>query len=106
MERNDVLILVAETFSQDAILQIVSTETRREVFATAKSVSFTEWNETGKRGMRPAWKMEVFAFDYQGETIAEYHGTRYRIYRSYRASEDIIELYLEEMSYDGNSDRA
>ena len=103
MERNDVLILVAETFSQDAILQTVSTETAREVFATAKSVSFNEWNETGKRGLRPAWKMEVFPLDYAGELIAEYRGVRYRVYRTYQASEETLELYLEERSGDGNS---
>ena len=102
MERNDILILIAETFRPDAMQQMISSEAAREVFATAKSVTFSEWNETGKRGMRPAWKMVVFPFDYNGELLAEYQGIRYRIYRTYQVSEDALELYLEERSGDGN----
>lgn len=102
MERNDVLTLIAETFQPDSIQQMLPSETSREIFATAKSVTFSEWNETGKRGMRPAWKMEVFPFDYEGEELVEYLGIRYRVYRTYQPNEDTLELYLEERSGDGD----
>lgn len=81
-------------------MQQIPVEKCREVFATAKSISFNEWNETGKRGMKPQWKMEVFPFDYEGEQLARYRGMKYTIYRTYQASEDTLELYLEERSGD------
>lgn len=37
----------------------------------------------------------MFTYDYQGEEIAEINGDRYGIYRTYFATTDTIELYLE-----------
>lgn len=95
------MTLIALSYSNDNLLQHVPKESSREVYSNVKSISFHEWNETGKRGMKPQWKMEVFAEDYQGEMLAEYQSVRYSIYRTYQPREDLIELYLEERSSDG-----
>ena len=33
--------------------------------------------------------------DYNGESIAEYAGQRYGIYRTYERDDELVELYLE-----------
>ena len=37
----------------------------------------------------------MFAPDYQGEQIAVVDGARYGVYRTYRAKNETLELYLE-----------
>lgn len=39
--------------------------------------------------------MTMFAPDYQGEQIAVVDGVRYGVYRTYRAKNETLELYLE-----------
>jgi hypothetical protein len=43
----------------------------------------------------------VFFGDYAGEKIVEYNGTRYTIYRTYQARNDLIELYVERREGNG-----
>lgn len=50
--------------------------------------------EAGRNGLNPEWRFNVFAGDYQGETVVEYHGATYSIYRTYE-NDDYIELYVE-----------
>ena len=39
--------------------------------------------------------VRMFEPDYQGEELAEIDGKMYRVYRTYRGKNEIIELYLE-----------
>ena len=45
--------------------------------------------------MQAALKVTVFEPDYCGESIAVVDGVRYGIYRTYRAKNETLELYLE-----------
>ena len=45
--------------------------------------------------MQAALKVTMFAPDYQGEQIAVVDGVRYGVYRTYRAKNETLELYLE-----------
>lgn len=95
MDRSSVMQLIAVTYAEDDIGQRVPAETTRDVFCNIASVSANEWFEAGRAGMQAALKVTMFAPDYQGEQIAVVEGVRYGIYRTYRAKNETLELYLE-----------
>lgn len=95
MDRSNVMQLIAVTYAEDDIGQRVPAETARDVFCNVASVSANEWFEAGRAGMQAALKVTMFAPDYQGEQIAVVEGVRYGIYRTYRAKNESLELYLE-----------
>ena len=39
--------------------------------------------------------MTMFFGDYEGESIVEYNGETYSVYRKYQTNTDTIELYVE-----------
>lgn len=103
MDRSRVLTLVGITYKtdasgqyeKDAIGQLVPIEVPRDVFCNITSVSASEFFEAGRAGIRPELRATLFAFDYNGEEIAELDGVRYGVYRTYLGKGETIELYLE-----------
>lgn len=95
MARSDVISLVCKTYMTDAIGQKVPIEARRDVFVQLDSVSQSEWYEAGRAGLKAEYRATIFFADYRGEEIAIIHGVRYGIYRTYKRSDDGLELYLE-----------
>ena len=93
--RNEVISLVAVTYTTDAIGQKTPKETSRDVFCKVESVSQSEWFEAGRSGLKAEYRATVSLDDYQGEEIAVYNGSRYGVYRTYRKDPSEIELYLE-----------
>ena len=96
MDRSNIIYLITETQSQDAIGQFVSEETKRQVFCDVRSISQSEWFEAGRSGLQPSLCFVIFAPDYQGEKILEFDRRRYGIYRTYIAKNERLELYAEE----------
>lgn len=98
MRKSITLDLIAKKYTTDAMGQKIYTESSKTVFATLTSVSRAEWvsySQSGRQGLVPAYVAEVFMGDYEGESIAEYDGTKYGIYRTYERDDEMIELYLE-----------
>lgn len=70
--------------------------TPHEVFAQIHSVTRNEFFEGGRNGLNPEFQFTVFQGDYDGESVCEYEGKRYAIYRTYIVpGTDYIELYAE-----------
>lgn len=103
MDRSNVLTLIRETYTPDAMGVQRPTETTRTVFCDVSSVSLTEWTEGGRIGLNPEYRFTMFRYDYEGETVAEFDGVRYAIYRTYITRDDSIELYAERRQGDANS---
>lgn len=101
MDRSDVLTLIATTYQADGYGVQKATETRRNVFCNVSSVTRTEWFEGGRNGLNPELRFTMFFYDYAGEELCEFNGVRYSIYRTYRAQDDSIELYVERRQGDG-----
>lgn len=95
MDRSDVITLISETVTADASGVERTTTTSRTIFAQVDSITRAEFFEAGRAGLNPQFKFVVFAGDYEGETIAEYKGKRYAIYRTYLARDDRLELYAQ-----------
>lgn len=91
----ELITLIAQTFAADALKQRIPMETQRDVWCRIESVSRAEWRDAGVQGLKPELKAVMPGINYGGELIALYSGTRYAIYRTYRAADsDEIELYL------------
>lgn len=95
MVRSNVICLIDCTYTTDVLGQQIATETSRQVFCDVKSVSQAEWFEGGRNGLKPEYKITMFLYDYNGEKVAEFDGVRYSIYRTFKAQNEVIELYLE-----------
>ena len=93
---DDVLELLGVTVTKDSRGVQKKTVTSREVFCRRRSVSRSEFFDGGRNGLNPEYLFEVFAGDYDGETMCRYNGKPYAIYRTYLPdNSDYIELYVQ-----------
>lgn len=95
MDRSDVIKLIGETREQDEYGRWVATRTVKEVMCQVGSVTRAEFFEAGRNGLNPQYQFTMFFGDYSGESIVEYNGNTYSVYRTYLRRTDIIELYVE-----------
>lgn len=93
MDKVGTVTLVAQKSTHDDIGQEVMSDTKRTVYCTILSITRAEWATAHQRSFSPAVCLKVFFCDYQRETIAEFEGKRYSIYRTFGIG-DYIELYL------------
>lgn len=116
---DDVINLVAQNGYYDKNKVYRTRRTSRQVFAKVESVSRSEFFDGGRIGLNPQLLFRVFKGDYEGESIIEYKGKTYSVYRtfdsqqsSFRNSEkellsDYIELYTErKVGTDGQGDNS
>ena len=93
---DDVLKLISKTYTKDKYGVQTATETEREVFCDVKSISRMEFFEAGRNGLNPEYEFIIAEAEWLGETILEYRGKRYGIYRTYiEPNTNFIELYAE-----------
>lgn len=95
MDRSDVIKLIVETREQDEYGRWVATRTAKEVMCQVDSVTRAEFFEAGRNGLNPEYRFTMFFGDYSGESIVEYNGNTYSVYRTYLRRTDTIELYVE-----------
>ena len=95
MDRSDVITLIKETITIDSSGVERSTQTRLTVFAQVESITRSEFYDAGRSGLNPEFKFTIFAGDYCGETLVEYAGKKYAVYRTYLARNDNLELYVQ-----------
>ena len=96
MDRSDCIYLISRTYTTDELMKRIPVETKRMVYCNTDSITRTEWDAAGRLGLQPAFRFTMFAPDYQGEKIVEYKGQRYGVYRTYRSTNERLELYVEE----------
>lgn len=93
---DDVLKLISKTYTKDKYGVQKATETEREIFCEVKSIARNEFFEAGRNGLNPEYEFIIAEAEYQGESLIEYRGKRYGIYRTYiEPNTDFIELYAE-----------
>ena len=98
-----VLNLISIEQVQDSYGVWRETLSPRQVFAEIHSITRNEFFEAGRNGLNPAFEFTVFHGDYQGETLCEYEGKQYSIYRTYIVpGTDYIELYVERQGGSNN----
>ena len=80
---------------KDALGQLVRVDSKTTVYANVESVTQTEFMQAGQMGFKPELRFLVWRSEYSGETLVDYKGNRYSIYRTYEATNGRIELYAE-----------
>lgn len=73
----------------------VETVTETDVYARVESISASEFFAGGQNGLKPEYRFLVNAWEYSDEPDVEYKGKVYSVYRTYRRSLDLLELYTE-----------
>lgn len=104
---DDVVKLLTEVISVDEDFNNVADYKARLVYCKVRSIGMNEFYSAGQAGLNPAYVIEVFSGNYNGEKIVEYKGVRYSVYRTYRKLDtDTTELYIEDKAgvTDGNVD--
>lgn len=95
MDKSSVVTLIQTEQQRDAYGVMRAVETSREVFCQVDSVTRQEFFEGGRNGLNPELRFTLFAYDYDGETVIEYNGQRYGVYRTFVSRTDSVELYAE-----------
>lgn len=89
------LISQKETRNKNGYAEII--ETAREVFCSvAEGVNRADFYEAQKLGVQLSATFEVWAGDFGGETLLEYAGKRYSIYRVYQTGRGTLEISAAE----------
>lgn len=94
MDRSDVAYLVARTYGQDDYGVSTTTETRRMVYCSVRSVSHKEKVDNGLVGIQSSYQLSMFKPDYNMEEIVEYNNQRYVVYDATEYN-DLIRLYIQ-----------
>lgn len=73
-------------------------DVKREVFCSFRSIGQREFYQANATDFHPELKLVLADYlDYDGETLVDYSGQRYRILRTYRTGLE-LELTLERAS--------
>ena len=87
---NDILTLIRQTQTVDDYGDLATTETTRQVFCKVGSIGQKEFYQAQAVGLQPEVKFILADYlDYNGETLVEHNGTRYRILRTYRTGQEL-----------------
>lgn len=97
MDRSDVIFLISKTYTQNQFGQFEEVQTEHKVYCDVRSVSRAEWYDAGRLGFNPDIAFNMFRPDYHGEEELRYKDTRYKIYRTYVARNEILELYCHKI---------
>ena len=92
---DDVLILISQNMTADEYGVMRQAVSRKKVFCKVGGITRSEFYNAGRSGLNPDFMFTVFAGDYSGESLCEYRGKTYSIYRTYINNADYIELYVQ-----------
>lgn len=95
MDRSDVIGLVNKAYNKNSFGKYTSVDTVKRVYCNVSSVTRAEWYEAGQQGLKPEFRVTLFAYDYDGQDEVIYNGVHYSVYRTYFAKNDSVELYVE-----------
>lgn len=95
MNKSDVAYLVSDSYTQNDYGVYEKQTEKRKIFCNVTSVNSQEWFEGGRNGLNPQYRFIIYSFEYLGESVIEYRGNLYTIYRTYIRSQDELELYAE-----------
>ena len=98
--------LISTAYSKDEYGVDRATETKNEIFAKVGSISGREFFNAGVNDIKPELKLIVNSYEYNGEKIIEYGATKYTVYRTYQASENSLELYVQRKVGDNGTSTA
>lgn len=89
------LIVPTRTKNEIGCYTSDSPQSPRTVFCEIYSVSQNEFYSGAQKGLRPEYRVEMQAVNYQGERYVNYNNEKYQIIRTFhREEDDMMELYI------------
>ena len=95
MNMQDVITLRSVSVEVDDYGVPQETTSEKTIFARVESVSAAEFFNAGQNGLKPDYRFLVNAWEYSDEPEAVFQDKVYSVYRTYRRSLDLMELYVE-----------
>lgn len=88
--KDDVITLVAKTYTITDYGDVTITKTTRDVFADVRSVGMREKYEALQAGLNPEFVFVLADYyEYEGEDEITYDGDTYRVIRTYRNGQSL-----------------
>lgn len=84
--------LIAITYTENDMGDIIESKTKTEVYAEKKSVNQSAFYQAAATGMRPEWIFVVRTDEYKSEPKLEYESEEYTIIRAYERKDKMTEL--------------
>lgn len=100
MRYDNLITLHTVTYKDDSIGNQLEVLTNRDIFANKFTISRDEVLNAAKVDLKPAVAFQVHTLDYLGESTFDYNGTRYEVYRTNDAGENVT-LYGQEARGNG-----
>ena len=94
MDQSAVINLIGTAKTQDDTGVWRQSKTTRTVMCQVASITRAEFFNAGRNGLNPEYVFSMFYGDYCGESIVEYEGYTYSVYRTFKRRTDTIELYV------------
>ncbi len=94
------LTLISQTYTEDEIGNQIPVETQTIILCGLKSVGRSEFYNAASTGLRPEMVFVVHGYEYDGESIVEFEGTRYRVIRTYAVDFEEFEITVEKVAAD------
>lgn len=91
---SDVIYLLRETSSSNAMGDVIPTPVGRTVFANKKSIRQSEFYQAQTMGLKPEVTFEIHSFEYEDESTLKFSNKTYNIIRTFQNG-DILELICE-----------
>lgn len=95
MNFQDVITLRSVSVDVDDYGVPKETVTEKQIYARVESVSASEFFEGGQNGFKPEFRFLVNAWEYSDEPDIVFKDKVYSVYRTFRRSLDLLELYVE-----------
>lgn len=95
MNRIAEVSLISQTITYDGMGVPSIQENETKVIGNFASVSSQEFFRGGEMGIKPEFIVKVWNTEYNGETLLEFEGKRYIIYRMYLEDSGRCELYCQ-----------
>lgn len=93
---DDVIKLISHEYQKNKYGVPVPSPDYKEIFCEIQDITRSEFYGTGRNGLNPAFMARIFTAEYSGESVVEYNGETYSIYRKYEIpGTDYTELYIE-----------
>lgn len=92
------ITLIGKTVSSyDKFGQPIYEETRTDILAESVPVSRSSYYQASQIGVELAYEFKINPVEYSGQITVEFNGKKMNVERTYKASEDELEIYCSMM---------